>query len=203
MLSFLPATRVSIRLVRISVVALLVLGIARACHAQADATLRKKAEISAFGGFLGLSTDAGGSSLDKGGTLGIAYSRFFVSSPLVPTIEARANVASGPYANEKSYLVGGRLGGQIGRYRPYVDYLFGKGTVHYNTRSVYVGDASAVYDYGFGIDIDLQRNFQFKLDYQTQSWQTNPNTFFYPSGLLIGVSYRIPFRRYVSERDVH
>jgi hypothetical protein len=181
---------------------------AASCSAQADNAALKKAEIDVFGGFLYLHPGDSASS-DAGGTLGINYTRYF-HLPVAPSFEVRANSASGSDVNEKSYLVGLRAYGDLHtKYHPYADFLIGKGNIHYNNDDPrynpygLLGDESAVFNYGGGVDIDVTHNFAAKIDVQAQRWRTGVTTYYYPVGVLVGINYRLPFRRYVSDREVH
>lgn len=166
--------------------------------AQRASTAFKTAEISAFGGYINENA-ALGPYRDQGFTAGLNYTRFF-HFPVAPSLEARANFARGTAVNEKSYLIGLRAEvTTLGRLHPYVDYLAGLGTVHYNT-SFYgpdfsLGDRSAVFSYGGGINFDVAPHWQFKADVQRQQWRPDLEKL-YPTPFLIGVTYRIPFKRF-------
>jgi len=166
--------------------------------AQHESTAYKTAEISAFGGYLNLDPDVGPFH-DNGFAAGIDYTRYF-HFPVAPSIEIRSNVANGTAVNEKSYLVGLRGEGTfLHIYHPYGDFLVGKGTIHYNQlyfgEGYILGDSSAVFSYGGGIDIDVAHDWQLKLDVQQQRWRPGAYTYYHPLGLLVGVDYRIPFKR--------
>lgn len=168
------------------------------CRAQQASTAYKTAEISAFGGYINLNADLG-PRRDQGFAFGVDYTRFF-HFPIAPSLEARTNIASGPAVNEKSYLIGLRAEATtLGRFHPYVDYLAGLGTVHYN-ESFYGpafnrGDRSAVFNYGGGINFDVASNWQIKADVQRQQWRPGLEKQ-YPTPFLFGVTYSIPFKRF-------
>lgn len=173
------------------------------CFAQASPTLGKSAEISTFAGALSLSPAYGGNR-DFGGTVGIDFTRYFNTSRFAPSLEFRANMAHGPVVNEHSYLLGLKEQVQVGqRFYPYVDALWGRGNIHFNQNSGYVGDNSGTIDFGAGLDIDIMPRFQAKIDWQTQRWKLDPaHDAFHPNGVVFGIVYRIPFRRFVSQQDL-
>jgi hypothetical protein len=171
---------------------------------QIDPTAYKTAEIAVFGGYFHADPAYASSHNANGASLGVNYTRYF-HFPVAPSIEVRANAANGSLVNEKSYLVGLRgVGRSSGRYHPYLEALAGKGTIHFNgNNNGYLGDESAVFDLGGGLDLDVTRSFQFKADVQAQRWHLGGPNKFYPVGVLVGVTYRIPFKPHVSQRDLH
>jgi len=172
------------------------------CSAQEVPTESKGADISVFGGITGLAPGFV-SGRETGGTAGVNFTRYF-SWPVAPSVEIRANTANGSQVEERSYLVGFRAQAGINwRYHPYADFMVGKGTIHYDhPAGGYLGDNSTVYSYGGGVDIDVTRNFQAKLDFQEQKWNIGMDASdkFNPNLITIGVAYRIPFRPNVGRR---
>ena len=172
-------------------------------RAQDESTAKKSAEISPFAGFLMWKPDLY-TGTDYGGTVGVDFTKFIRHSPIVPSFEARVTRADGPIINESSYLIGLKLQGEAKhRFHPYADVLWGRGTIHYNQHTFYPGDNTGLIDFGAGLDFDINKHWAAKVDYQWQHWQPGSNQIFYPSGLLFGVTYHIPFRPYVSHRDPH
>lgn len=173
---------------------LLLLSAASHVPAQALHTATKTADLSGFFGYTTAQPDYG-PNRNSGGTLGVNLTRYF-HFPVAPSIELRANFVNGPVVNERSYLVGLRAHGQIGRWRPYGNFLVGPGNLHFNFPSDgYTGDNSIVYSYGGGIEIDVVNNFAAKVDYQGQHWRTGLGTSntFTPSLLMIGFAYHFQF----------
>jgi len=172
------------------------------CCAQEVPTESKGADISVFGGITSLAPGYV-SGRDTGGTAGINFTRYF-SWPVAPSIEIRANTANGSQVEERSYLVGFRAQAGINwRYHPYAEFMVGKGTIHYDhPLGGYLGDNSTVYSYGGGVDIDVTRNFQAKLDFQEQKWKTGTiaSDKFNPNLITVGVVYRIPFKPIVGRQ---
>lgn len=172
--------------------------------AQAALTASKSMDISTFAGYSNTSPDYYSSPRNSGVTFGANVTRYF-HFPVDPSLEARVNIADGSTVNERSYLFG--LRGEVQafhafpRMHPYADFLVGPGNIHFkfNTNG-YLGDNSTVYSYGGGADIDLVRNFQAKVDYQRQHWNTGEIAFT-PGALTFGITYRFPFHPHVRQSE--
>lgn len=172
--------------------------------AQAPITADRTIGLSAFGGYINSNPEYG-PDRNTGIGVGVDITRF-IHFPVQPALEFRANLTNGTDVNEKSYLIG--LRGQADFVRilhPYVDFLIGTGTIHFNAPSGgYTGDNSTVYDFGGGVDIDLIRHFQLRADYQYQSWNLGQNSAkFTPNLILIGVNYNFHFRDNNKENRAH
>lgn len=163
--------------------------------AQATTSAAKTEDISVFAG-VELANPEYGPNDNSGVALGADFTRYFRHLPVQPSLELRANLNYGTYADERSVLVGLKAGYQYHRFDPYVDFLVGPGFIHYPLNINYTDDNSVVYSYGGGIDVDLLRNFSLKLDLQQQRWNTDTFTF-KPVVGVIGVTYHIPFRSQV------
>jgi opacity protein-like surface antigen len=181
-------------------------------RAQALDTASRSMDIAAFGGYSAEETDYARSK-DQGAAFGVDITRFF-HLPVVPSLEARANVEHGTIIDETTYLGGLRIEKPLHRLHPYVDFLIGAGTLHFKFAPTpgYTGDRSKVYSYGGGIDIDLVHNFALKIDAQYQNWNLGPNAFVTPPGAnftltpavgILGVEYHIPFRARTRQRDFY
>jgi hypothetical protein len=166
-------------------------------HGQAMSTASKTMDISAFGGFLNVNPDYGRPRND-GVAAGVDVTRYF-GWKVDPSLEFRFNDSSGPYITERSYLVGVRLQSDLRRFHPYADFLAGVGSIHFvkPLDPTYTHDSSPVYSYGGGVDIDLVRHFQAKVDYQGQTMSFDPYFSLAPRPLVIVIAYRIPFRPFV------
>jgi hypothetical protein len=182
---------------------LLATAIAPSCSAQAIPDADKAADISAFLGFQYANPDYGAPN-NTGVGAGLNYTRYF-PIPVAPSIEARANLTNGTNVKERTYLVGLQAKARVfRRYHPYVDFLLGKGTIHFNTHATgYIGDNSTVYNFGGGIDIDLLHNFALRADIQRQSWSLGSSPGFNPLIGMIGLHYTFPFRDYKDQRDLN
>jgi opacity protein-like surface antigen len=195
--------RVSFRpgLVSCCTIAVLVLALASPSRslAQAGATASRGAGISAFGGYINSNPEYG-SARNTGEAFGLNLIKF-LKLPVNPSLEGRYNRDNGTYAQETSTLGGIRLQTDAlhaFKVHPYVDFLIGSGTIHFNTNSPgYTSDNSTVYNFGGGVDIDLIHNFQLKADYQYQHWKLGQESdAFTPNLILIGVTYQFHFRDY-------
>ena len=163
----------------------------RPLPAQARTTASKTQDVSIFGG-VEFADPKYGPDNNTGGAIGVDFTRYF-RIPIAPSLEARANLNSGTYANEHSYLFGLRGAYTYRFLTPYADFLVGPGNIHYPLNVGYTGDNSAVYNYGGGVELGNVRNFSLKLDIQKQRWNTG--TFkFQPTVGVIGVTYHIPFK---------
>jgi hypothetical protein len=176
---------------------------AHPCAAQAIPTTEKSADISAFLGYE-YADPAYGPGKNNGEGFGLNYTRYF-PIPVAFSLEARANLTNGTDVKERTYLAGLQAKARVFlRYHPYVDFLVGTGTIHFNTRATgYIGDNSTIYNYGGGLDIDLIHHLAFRADIQRQSWALGDSPGFSPTILLIGVHYTIPFRDYKDQRDLN
>jgi hypothetical protein len=83
------------------------------------------------------------------------------------------------------------------------DFLIGYGTIHYFVppQPGYNGENAAPRSYGGGIDFDVARSFQVRVDYQSQHWNFGEGNVISPTTVMFGVRYVLPFRPYVSLRD--
>jgi hypothetical protein len=190
-----------------------VLLLPRQSCAQAISTASRSLDIAGFGGYSGAYTDYG-NTRDQGAAFGVDVTRFF-HLPVYPSLEVRANMLHGTVIDEDSYLGGLRAEYPLAhRLHPYADILVGFGTLHFKfTPSPgYTGDRSVVLSYGGGVDIDIIRNLQLKIDAQYQNWKLGPNGTnvtqtgnfnLTPTVGIIGVEYHIPFRPFIKQRDFY
>ncbi len=168
--------------------------------AQGVPTESKGMDLAAFGGYVNIAPDYG-SSRDNGFLLGADLTRYF-HWPVAPSLEIRTNLANGPIANEDSYLVGLRAQVDLHRFHPYADFLIGYGSIHYDIPPSpgYTHDNSVVKSFGAGLDYDVTRNFQARIDFQSQHWTLGPGDTLTPTALSFGIRYVIPFKPHVGER---
>jgi hypothetical protein len=183
--------------------AALALASARTCAAQAIPTSEKAADVSVFLGYEYANPDYGPGK-NNGEGFGLNYTRYF-PFPVAFSLEARVNLTNGTDVKERTYLGGIQAKARIfSRYHPYLDFLVGTGTIHFNTTATgYTSDNSTIYNYGAGVDIDLIRHFALRGDVQRQSWSLGGSPSFAPTIVLIGVHYTIPFREYKNQRDLN
>jgi hypothetical protein len=154
-------------------------------------------------------TSGSSSSLFNGGkNLGISAGvdlRVWQYHGFLPSVEIRGTYpfAKGNVAAELNALVGIKIEYQLGRFHPYGDFLFGRGSITYQGRGylapnglvIYQQTFSNVLSPGLGVDIDLTHHYAFKAD--AQLWRQDvPVT---TSGTLnslavtVGAIYRFDF----------
>jgi len=164
--------------------------------AQATATATAPIDASVFVGYTRTYPDYG-QVTNPGVTFGFDFAHYF-KFPIVPSLEARANISNGTIVNEKTFLFGVRADPKLhGRFHPYGTFLIGPGTLHYvlpNGFPGYTGDNSVVKSIGGGIDFDVYKHFQVKADVQYQFWNFGSNYTLTPTTYLIGVTYRLRSR---------
>lgn len=182
-------------------------------HAQAISTASRSLDLAAFGGYAGGKTDYGDEK-PQGAGFGLDITKFF-HLPVVPSLEARANVFDSSVINELSYMGGIRVEVPLkNRIHPYVAALAGVGTLHFKFAPApgYTGDRGVVISYGGGIDFDVVHNISIKIDGQYQNWNLGPNGQKVPVTAdftltpivgIIGVEYHIPFRPHIKQRDFY
>jgi opacity protein-like surface antigen len=182
-------------------------------HAQAISTASRSLDIAAFGGYAGGKTDYGAEK-PQGAGFGLDITKFF-HLPVVPSLEARANVFDSSVINELSYMGGIRVEVPLkNRIHPYAAVLAGVGTLHFkfSPNPGYTGDRGVVISYGGGIDFDVVHNISIKIDGQYQNWNLGPNGQKVPVTAnftltpivgIIGVEYHIPFRPHIKQRDFY
>jgi len=194
-----------IRIDLLLLLALTFLGTGTLARAQADATASRIAEVSAFVGFTHSNPDYG-SARNSGFTAGADYTRFF-HWRIVPSFEVRANYTTGLDMNQETALAGLRLHTDFHRFHPYADALIGATRITFAVPPApgYIHDTAGATSFGGGVNIDLIRSFQAKVDFQEQfenfgpngTLPGNANFTLSPTLLTVGVVYRLPsgFRR--------
>ncbi len=172
--------------------------------AQAIPTATQLFNLSVFGAGSGVYTDVFGGrnlSLTAGADLTL-HSIYGLS----PSLELRGTypLHSGTIAGEKSVLLGLKVGKSYGRFHPYGDFLIGRGQIDYQRGGfvsgpiVYNYSSSAIYSPGLGVDLDLNRHWALKADYQYQMWTSYPLELkiLKPSVITGGVVYRFDFNHH-------
>ncbi|MEO6983163.1 MAG: outer membrane beta-barrel protein [Edaphobacter sp.] len=171
-------------------------------HAQAaHPTATRQAQISVFGGLTGTYTDLEGGK-NGGITAGADFT--FLSLPHVrPALELRGTypVKSGHIDSQKNFLIGPKVESQFGRFRPYANFLIGRGSIDYlnggllYNNVLYLRTNTTVYSPGVGVDFDLSTNWSAKADFQYQYWHI-PATragSLHPKATTLGIVYRFTF----------
>ena len=93
----------------------------------------------------------------------------------------------------------------MGRYHPYAHLLIGYGIITFDNPvqnydgTFYTSDNSTIYDFGGGVDVNLTRRFDLKIDAQDQSWNLGTrgnaaSVSFNPILASVGIVYHLPYR---------
>jgi hypothetical protein len=159
--------------------------------------------ISGFGGLTGNWTGlTGGRNLGitAGGDVTLRSYRSFT-----PSLEIRGTypLLEGNVASQRNLLGGLKVEKTYGRIHPYVDVLYGRGSIHYQKGGypdlsgnfLYLQSPSNVLSFGGGADYDLSRNFAVKADFQFQRYSTpvTESGHIYGKPLTLGIVYRVNF----------
>jgi opacity protein-like surface antigen len=177
-------------------------------HSQATPTASQGLKLSTFGAATGVYTGLlGGRNISFTAGLDLGFRPFH---GLYPTAEFRGTypIHRGTIASEKSVLGGLRVGHPFGHLNPYVDFLAGRGEIHYENGGftvhslTYLSSASNVYSPGGGVDFDLSHHFSFKADYQYQFWSTpvTSSGSLHSNLITLGVVYHFDFNRSYSRK---
>jgi hypothetical protein len=169
-------------------------------HAQAMPTAAKQNSISVFAAGT-YSNPQYGPYYDQGITFGANIVQH-LRHRIDPSIEGRVNITSGTDVGERTLLGGLRVQTSFRALHPYGDFLIGGGNIHFNLSNgqTYVTGDSTVFSYGGGLDIDVFRQYQLKLDIQQQDWKLGDAPF-KPWIAAVGVTYRFHFRDYIKQGE--
>jgi Outer membrane protein beta-barrel domain len=146
--------------------------------AQALPTATQTTHLSAFAGGTGVYTNLeGGRNLSFTAGLDLSISSF---RGYHPSIELRGTypVHTGSISSQKSALGGVRIDRQFGNFRPYANFLIGRGEIDYQNGGfiigpiTYLSSTTNVYSPGGGVDYDFTDHFSLKADFQYQFWST-------------------------------
>jgi hypothetical protein len=203
--------KIDARYASLLLLAIVLIHAPRVLQAQSTATADNSMDMSVFGGYLYLNPDYGRSG--SGGTVGADLTRYLSGWRFAPSFEVRGNYATTSDVSESTALVGFRVKTDFrGRFHPYADFLVGVGRINFDQPSSpsYTHDGSVVYSYGGGVDIDVHNNFAAKFDFSGQSWNMGPESSapgardftLAPMALVVGVTYRIPFRTHNRQSDL-
>lgn len=173
-------------------------------HAQAIPTATRPFTFSAFGAATGTYTGLNGGKnvgITAGGDISfMPYHRFY------PSAEVRGTypVDDGSVDAQKNILFGLKVERYYNRFRPYVDFLYGRGEVDYDnggypytspasgTALLYLNSVSNVFSGGGGLDFTLTDHLALKIDAQFQHYAVpvTPSGTLYSKPISIGVVYR-------------
>jgi opacity protein-like surface antigen len=163
---------------------------------QARVIARRSSEITPFAQMTFLNPDWA-LSPNFGASGGVDFTPFI---PLLvqPSLEVRATAANGFEVEERSFSVGLKLAVRLGRVHPYGIVEEGIGGIyfHHPTTDIeghlYTKDASRIYVVGGGVETNVLRLWQVRMEYTQQYWDLRPPKI-YPMTGSVGVTYRIPF----------
>jgi hypothetical protein len=83
-------------------------------------------------------------------------------------------IAAGNVDKQKSFVAGPVIEYALGRFRPYADFLIGKGAINYLSSGYifgsekYTSSSAVVYSPGLGLDYSITHHFALKADLQYQ-----------------------------------
>ncbi len=156
-------------------------------------------DLSAFGMITGTYT-----GLDGGRNLGVTAGAALGVHPvgsLIPAIEIRGTYpfVKGDVASVKNLLGGVRVSYPFRRVTPYVDVLYGRGSIHYENGGFpnptgtyqYLQSPSNVLSPGVGVDYMFTRRVAMKVDLQLQRYDVPvlESGTVYTRPLSVGVTY--------------
>ncbi|MCL2659861.1 MAG: porin family protein [Acidobacteriaceae bacterium] len=168
--------------------------------AKSTHTARKEAEVSVYAGYTRFWPNIGPAD-NNGATFGLDYSQFFRNWFLTPVIELRGRFAQGADVDMSSWGGGVRLEHAFGKFRPFVDYQFGKGTLDFNFVNLNrqgkpeTSNDSFIFSPGVGLDYDITRQFAARVEYRAEYWGFGANQSLRPKALTFGTVYRFHFGR--------
>ncbi len=169
-------------------------------RAQAIPAATRPFTLSAFGAATGTFT-----GLDGGKNLGITAGGDIGFKPFhlfYPSAEVRGTypIDDGKVDAQKNILFGLKVERFYGRFRPYVDFLYGRDKIDYQNGGypnpsgtlLYLDSISNIYSFGGGLDYTLTDHFALKIDGQFQHYGTpvTPSGSIYSKPITIGVVYR-------------
>lgn len=169
-------------------------------HAQATPAATRPFTLSAFGAATGNWTGlSGGKNL--GITAGADLS-FMPFHRFYPSVEVRGTypVDDGNVDEQKNILFGLKVERYYGIFHPYVDFLYGRGSVDYLNGGypnptgtlLYLNSVSNVFSPGAGLDVTLTDHFALKVDGQFQRYgvPVTSSGALYSKPLSVGIVYR-------------
>jgi hypothetical protein len=172
--------RVEMRFSRIlsSAVLLMVLGAPLdRCLPQSIPVATQQMQLTAFSAITPTSTGLGqGRNLTVTAGADIAFVGLRRVRSVVE-IRGTYPIAAGNVDRQKSLVAGPVVECGVGRFRPYADFLLGKGAITYLSGGYvfggkkYISSSTVVYSPGVGLDYSLTHHFALKGDLQYQRWE--------------------------------
>lgn len=165
--------------------------------AQSVATASRGIVPSAFVGITGAYTGLeGGRNLGITAGLDVGFRPFH---GFLPSIELRGTypINSGSIVGEEHVEGGVRVQKRLGRLRPYVDFLYGRGELNYQNGGFpvpsqefrYLQSTSNLASPGLGVEVDVTPRFAVLFDGQAQFWSVP----FDPSGSSAGSGHIVSY----------
>jgi hypothetical protein len=146
------------------------------CFSQSIPVAAQQMQLSAFSAVTPISTGLGqGKNLTITAGADIA---FVGLRRIRSVVEIRGNypIATGNVYKQKSFVAGPVIEYTVGRFRPYADFLIGKGAINYLGGGYifgshkYISSSTVVYSPGVGLDYSITHHFALKADLQYQHW---------------------------------
>lgn len=167
-------------------------------HGQhADETARQRIRLRAYGMYSYVNPDSRGDTKAQGATIGGDIDGFRLLPHTELGMDARYTFSSATASNQFYFGGGPRLSLELGRFKPYGDFLFGHGSSNFKNSNdpTYTEDKTGAIAYGGGFDYQLTRTWAIRADVQRQRWRFSQNTpYFYPTAISVGASYQFHFR---------
>ena len=166
-------------------------------HGQnAEGTALQRIRLKGYGMYSEVHPDFLGSPRNKGFTAGGDIDGFRLLPHTEIGMDVRYSYSQGPITNQSYYGGGPRLTLYVGRFKPYVDFLFGQGHGTFNTSTdpTYVRDKSGALAYGGGLEYQVTRSWGVRADLQRQRWRYSIHQpIFYPEAASVGLTYQFRF----------
>ena len=163
---------------------------------NAEETARQRIRLKAFGLFTYVDPDHLATSHNEGVTVGVDIDGFHLLPHTELGADLRYAATSGPVENQYYYAGGPRLSLNIGRFKPYGDFLFGHGEAVFKNPSdpTYTHDVTPALTYGGGVDYQLTRSWAIRADVQSERWRFSIHQpVFHPLSASIGATYTFHF----------
>lgn len=171
---------------------------AGSAHGQrSEGTARQRIRLKGYGMFSYVRPDYGFDKKNLGGTVGADIDGFRFLPHLDLGMDVRYTFSTGNVSNEFYYGGGPRVSLNVTRFRPYADFLFGRGrsTFNHSGDPTYTHDDTGAISYGGGFDYKLDRFWSLRADLQREHWRFSINQpIFYPVAISVGATYQIHFR---------
>jgi hypothetical protein len=169
--------------------------------AQSLPTATQKLQLSTFLAATRTSTDfQSGENLDV--TSGTDLTLLALRQ-IDAAVEVRGSfpVQRGSVSSQKSFLLGPKIEYPMRKFRPYIDFLVGRGRITYLNGGYIFGDVkyirsdSLVLSPGMGLDLYLTHRTALKVDFQYQSWETPAvgSGRITPGSATVGATYNFDF----------